>query len=412
MARTQYTPGLFEVAHDVGGSLPIALIEAWLESDQTHEDALALLGPHRVVGYNVVSDSTGLTGLTQQLGLLEILAVINQPKEIVHRVGAAIGGEAVGVWAADNTQMFFPDDVDAATLVSALLTIQDEVAARCRIRIGLGAHHGAFYSLAGGLHGEASDGIEEFTEHATQGGEVAISAAVSARLIGDHGFRLAARAGSWYALGSASTVLDGPRHAAASERRGRYPIPYSEAFYADLLALAADLDDAALARRLTDRYTRESTVVLVERERELADSHEVALLTDLALTVMMKDAGLRHLDAAHGEEIKVAGGVGVYAFDDGARALAFAEAFRRELSGDGILCRVGVDRGPVLVFELAHGGRDIAGEAVNVAARLAQDRGAWGKLYLSDRVYEQVDVRGFQPITCTISGVEVHAFEG
>lgn len=411
-ARTQYSPGLFDVAQDITGSLPIELVERWLESDQTHEDALRLLEPHRVHGYNVVSDSSGLTRMTQQRGLLEILAIINQPKEIVHRIGTAIGGQGVGIWAADNTQMFYPDTLACETLLAALLTIQDEVASRCRIKIGIGVHFGEFYNFAGGLYGEASDGIEEFTENSTEDGEVALSEAVAARLAGDHGFTLAPRQGSWYALGSAHTVAGGPRLAEPPRAGGRYAIPYSEAFYADLLALEANLDDAALAQRITDKYTHEKTVVLIERERESADSHEVAMFNNLVLSGVMKEAGLRHLREHRGDEVKVVGGLGIYTFDDSARALEFAEMFRRELSGDGIHCRIGLDRGPVLVFELAQGGRDIAGSAVHVASKMAQDRGRWGKLYLSDRVYEQVDVRGFQPITCTISGVDVHAFEG
>ncbi|MEO8442345.1 MAG: hypothetical protein ABI547_07645 [Betaproteobacteria bacterium] len=72
--------------------------------------------------------------LTQQKELLEILAIINRSKTIVYGVGKAIGGEGVGLWAADNTQMFYPETVDAATLVSAMLTVQDEIARTCQIK--------------------------------------------------------------------------------------------------------------------------------------------------------------------------------------------------------------------------------------------------------------------------------------
>lgn len=411
-ARTQYSPGLFDVAQDITGGLPSELVEQWLESDQTAEDAATLLEPHRVTGYNVVSDSAGLTRMTQERGLLEILAIINQPKAIVYRVGTAIGGRGVGIWAADNTQMFYPEALAAATVVSALLTIQDTIRRECLIKIGLGAHFADFYDVAGGLSGEASDAIEEFAENATDGGEIAISQAVVDRLPADHGFSLVEHPGGWRALGTVYTVVDGPRLAAAPDRGGHYPIPYSEGFYADLLALEANLDDAALAQQIAGKYTHERTVVLIEREAEFADTHEAGMLHNLALAAMMRDAGRRHLAEGPGEEIKVSGGLGIYVFADSARALAFAEGFRRELSGDGIHCRIGLDRGAVVVFTLADGGREIAGGPVNCASKMAQERGSWGKVYLSERVYEQVDVRGFQPITYTISGVDMTAFEG
>jgi class 3 adenylate cyclase len=411
-ARTQFTPGLFDVAQDITGGLPSELIEQWLVSDQGHEDALELLAPHRVIGFNVVSDSAGLTELTRELGLLEILAIINQPKEIVYRVGTAIGGDGVGIWAGDNTQMFCPDGTSADVLVAALLTIQDEVKRSCHIQIGLGAHYGEFYRVAGGLHGEQADALEEFAENATRGGEITISQAVRDRLSLDRGFDLVGRDGAWPSLGAVYTVVHGPRLARLPEHTGHYPIPYSEEFYRDLVALEQRLEDHALAQALTAKYTHEKVVVLVERAVDVAETREIGLFNNLALTATLRDAGRRLLKADRGEEIKVMSGIGIYTFDEPARALAFAEAFRRDLSGDGIHCRIGVDAGQVLIFDIVGGGRDIAGSPVHVAAKLAQDRGHWGKIYLSDRVYEHVDVRGFHPVTYTVSGVDLYGFEG
>lgn len=411
-ASTQYSPGLFDVAHDITGGLPAELIEGWLESDQRHEDALRLLAPHRVVGFNMMSDTTGLSRLTQDRGLLEILAIVNQPKEIVYQVGTAIGGAGVGIWAADNTQMFFPERMPAELVVAAMLSIQDEVQRRCRVQVGVAAHFGEFYKFAGGLFGEASELLEEFAENRIVDGEVVISRAVFERLPADRGFDLVAREGSWSALGAVYTVRDGPRLTDLPQPRGHHPFPYSAAFHRDLVALAADLDDHALARTLTEEHTRDRVVVLVEREAQHADSHEVGLFNNFALSATLREAGRRHLREEHGEEIKVAGAIGIYTFEDPGHAIEFAETLRRELSADGIDCRIGVDAGPVLIFELAGGDRDIAGGPLAVASKLAQDRGQWGRIYLTDRVYEHVDVRGYQPISCTVGGVDMHAFEG
>src|SRR4051812_33427378 len=102
--KNQYSPSLFDVAQDIVGKLPVKLVERWLVSGQGHDDAVGLLEPFKVTGYTVSSDSAGLSRLTKSRPLLEILALINQPKEIVHGYGTAIGGKGVGVWAADNTQ--------------------------------------------------------------------------------------------------------------------------------------------------------------------------------------------------------------------------------------------------------------------------------------------------------------------
>jgi len=60
---------------------------------------------------------------------------------------------------------------------------------------------------------------------------------------------------------------------------------------------------------------------------------------------------------------------------------------------------------------LAVGGRDIAGNAVNVASKMAQDKGQFGKLYLSSTMKTLVDVSQFTEITHTVSGVEITIYE-
>jgi class 3 adenylate cyclase len=410
-ARTQYSPALFDLAQDIVGGLPLRLLGRWLESDQTEADALRLLAACRVTGTNVVSDSAGLTRLTAERGLMEILAIIDQPKSIVHDFGLAIGGESVGIWAADNTQMFYPAAVPAERLLAALLAVQYEVGRRCAIKIGLAAHFGDFYSAGGGLHGDASDAVEELGENHVAGGEIVVSQAVVARLPPAHGFTLVAF-GERAELGALWRVVDGPRLSLGTANRKRYPIPYSDAFYADLTRFEGRLGDRELARELTEKYTRHKVVVLIERHGQDADSRAIALLDNLSLSAMMKDAGLRHLGGAHGDEVKVSGPIGIYTFDEPARALEFARAFRGELAAGGVECRIGVDLGPVLVFDLAGGGKDIAGMPVNIASKMAQDCGEWGKLYLSDRVHACVDAADFRERRFSVSGVELRVFEG
>lgn len=407
------TPAGFDTARDVAAGLPLTLVEQWRDSEQTAGDARRLLAPYAVRGYGVVSDSAGLTRLSGRLSLVEVLALIDRPKRILHAYGTAVGGRAVGVWAADNAQMFHPESTDAQTLLSALLTVQDEIARRCRVRIGVGVHHGTFYELAGGLYGADADAIEDLAESRTGGGEIAVTGAVADRLPAGHSFALRRKDGRYGAAGAVHRVLDGPRlDDVRPAEAGRYPIPYSAEFYADLLRLEGGPDDDGLAARLAHRHLRPGVVVLAERSVVPAETSELALLRGLALSAVMRETGLRLMPARGASEVKVAGPLAIYLFDDPVAAVHFAQALRAGLAEREIVCRIGVAEGPVLAGETPDGGRDIAGEPVNLASKMAQDLGRPGHIYLSEAVREHAGPLGFLPLRREVSGVEITFFEG
>jgi class 3 adenylate cyclase len=412
LSKKRYSTNLFDITQDIIGALPLKLVEQWLSSEQTYEDALQILESHKVQGYSVSSDSVGLTKLTQQKGLLEILAIINQPKKILHGYGKAIGGESVGIWAADNTQMFYPDSLSASTLVSTLLTIQDAIATSCQIKIGIGAHYGNFYSISGGLYGAEADAIEEIAENYTCGGEILISQAICDRLPPNHTFTIEKRDDLNPTIGNIYRVLDGMRLSGLQPIDQRYPIPYSEDFYADLLEYETRLTDQDFAHVLVDKYIQNKVVVLIESKNEVVETHEVSMFNQLSFSALMKDIGLRLLDKKSAAEIKVLSSLGIYAFDDAIAAVDFAQTFRQELAKQDITCRIGIDQGEVLIFNLPFGTRDIAGSPVNVASKMAQDKGEFGKLYLSASMRYLVDVSGFKEIKYSISGIEITSYEG
>jgi hypothetical protein len=310
LSKKRYSTNLFDITQDIIGALPLKLVEQWLSSDQTDADALNLLQSHKVQGYSVSSDSVGLTKLCHQKGLLEILAIINQPKKILYGYGKAIGGESVGIWAADNTQMFYPDSLSAATLVSAMLTIQDAIA-NCQIQIGIGAHYGSFYEISGGLYGAEADAIEDIAENHTCGGEILISQALCDRLPSNHNFILEKRDDLNPTIGNIYRVLDGERLSGLQPVDQRYPIPYSEDFYADLLEYETRLTDQDFAQTLVDKYIQNKVVVLIESKNEAVESHEVSMFNQLSFSALMKDIGLRLLDQASAAEIKVVSSLGM-----------------------------------------------------------------------------------------------------
>ena len=415
LSKKRYSPNLFDVTQDIIGALPLKLVEQWLSSNQTYADALQLLESHRVRGYSVSSDSVGLTRLCQQKGLLEILAIINQPKKLVHGYGKAIGGASVGIWAADNTQMFYPDSIDAATLLATLLTIQDEIEKTCQIRIGLSAHYGSFYSISGGLYGIEADAIEDIAENHSKGGEILISQAICDRLPADHNFILEKHhdlpEDLIAEIGDIYRVINGARLEQIKPIDQAYPIPYSPDFYADLLEYETRLTDQEFAHDLTKKYIQHKVVVLIESKNGFAEEHEVDMFNQLSFSALMKDIGLRLLDTQLEAEIKVVSSLGIYAFDEANTAISFAQNFRQELTKQGITCRIGIDQGEVLIFNLAIGTRDIAGMPVNMASKIAQDKGEFGKLYMSESLKDIADINGFKGISYEVSGVRITAYE-
>lgn len=412
LRKDQYSPSLFDITQDIIGTLPLKLIAKWMESEQTQEVAQQLLEPYKVKGYSVSSDSVGLTKLTKQKGLLEILAIINQPKEILYGFGTALGGYGVGIWAADNTQMFYPASVNPETLLSALLTIQREISKNCQIEIGIGAHYGDFYDINGGLYGLEADIIEEITENETAGGEIAISQGFYQRLPSNHNFTIVQRDEVETIIGNIFRVLDGPILADVPPGNKQYPIPYSQIFYADLIAYQNRQNDPIFRQDLANKYLQNKVVVLIERENKDAAVPDVFMFTNLAFSAKMKDIGLRLLGESNGEEIKVIGSLGIYIFDEAIAAFNFAQAFRYELAALDIATRIGIDVGPVLICDLAVGGKDIAGMPVNIASKMAQDQGEFGKLYVNAAIKELLDLREFTEITYTVSGVEITAYQG
>ncbi len=420
LSKKLYSSHLFDVTQDIIGALPLKLLEQWLSSEQTDADALQLLERYRVKGYSVSSDSAGLTKLTQQKGLLEILTIIDRPKRIVCGYGKAIAGEPLGIWAADNTQMFYPDATDAATLVSALLTIQDEIAKNCQIKIGLGAHYGEFYRISGGLYGAEADAIEDVAENHTAGGEILITQSICDRLPPDHNFQLQLYQDldrePYRELGKIYRVLKGDRLSQLQPVNERYPIPYSDEFYQDLLTYEHQLNNSDLSQNLSHnlahKYTQHKVVVLIESKNEAMANHELEMFNQLSFSALMKDIGLRLLPQQPQSEVKVISSLAIYVFDDPRVAVEFAQTFRTELRNQNIDCRIGIDQGEVLIFDLPVGTRDIAGTPVNVASKMAQDRGKFGKIYVNASLENTVNLQGFEKKNFSVSNVEIWAYEG
>jgi hypothetical protein len=388
----RFPAGFFDVSQDLAGELPLDLIEDWTHGDRSRESALRLLSAHVVTGAVVSTDAAGLTSLSRKRSVIEILALLDQPKQIVYECGRAIGGEPIGVWAADNTQMLYRG-VEPFRVLSALLETRDRIRGGCEVQIGFCVHTGAFFRLGGGLYGTDADRVERLAEVSTRGGEVIVTDAFLKALGDAPPFTVVARA-NLPGGDHAWTVTDGPRTAELQAADGRYPYPYSREFFDEL-------------RRLHARFAQTRTVVLVEHEHEEPDIPEIAVLNNLALSAAMTKVGADLLRETGGTEIKTIGNLGIYTFVDTPAAVAFARRFRALFQAQGVAVRIGIDRGEVLVFDLPAGGEDIAGMPVNVASKISQDSGQFGRVYLTEGVAALAGATDLERLTVQIAGVDV-----
>jgi (2Fe-2S) ferredoxin len=400
----RFPPGFFDLPRSAGETLPLDVIAAWTGSDQTRDSARAILRPHLLRGTIVSSDSAGLTRLGRERPLIEILALVTAPKEIIHAHGRAIGGRPIGLWAADNTQMFYPADIPAERVVAMLRTTMERIGSTCELEIGMAANSGEFYELSGAVYGPDADRVEVIAEEHTQGGELVITDALAQTLPAAHGFSLESRGD----LDDVYRVIDGPTIDDLDATDIAYPAPYTSDFSVGLAEYSRTRRDSRVPRHAY----QDLAVVLIEREPEEPDVPEVAVLNNLALTAAMKRIGRSLLSDPDDSEVKNAGLIGIYTFADCRDAIDFARRFREAVGTQGLQCRIGIDAGPVLVFDLAPGSREIAGSAVNVASKLAQDTGSYGMIQVSDVVLKRASAKKERPTrTIHVSGIDLKAYD-
>jgi class 3 adenylate cyclase len=368
---------LADLAQDIAGDLPRDLILRWNDSDRDPAFHDELLAPFLVEGTIVSTDSAGLSSLTQRLPLASVLKLVSEPKEILHALAKAIDGEAIGTWIADNSQLFFPARVQPSTVMDQLFEAQRRIASRT-VQVGIGVHVGACYKLADGLYGEHADLIEHVAEEVTRGGEILITESTYAALEARHQ-RLAVPCElgrsqiplrSITRFGSSGPHIDGDDD--------RYPAPFSQDFWRMLKSHTSP----ELERMPFSDLRRSGTVVFVK-----ATPPARARLLDAFTELAIVDAVVRRDCERKGATlIKSNGAIAIALFDATDAAVNFAIELDEALSANAPDARIALAHGEVFVFELdrepheGHFAREIAGDPVNIASKLAEDSGLGGVL--------------------------------
>ena len=188
MPTPRIIPALADLTQDIAGPVPLPLLYAWAAGDQDEARAETLLEPFRIDGTVVSSDTTGLSRLTKERDLLDVLALISEPKQILHAFAVEIGGRPIGTWVADNTQAYYPPAIDAKTILAAMHEAGRRVTCELTIGVGMCAHEGTFYELGGGLYGLDAHIVEKLAEHHAGPGEILVTGKVSGRCGSDYAF--------------------------------------------------------------------------------------------------------------------------------------------------------------------------------------------------------------------------------
>jgi class 3 adenylate cyclase len=390
---------LADLTQDIAGALPPDLVLRWNESDKSLQTHQRLLEPYLLRGTIVSMDAAGLSKLTQRRSLAEVLKLVSEPKEVLHAFGKAIGGRAIGVWAADNAQMFFPETIEPAAVFEQMRAAQRR-GSSLTVKMGIGMHWGNCVAIAGGLFGDDADFIEEIAENHTHGGEIVVSESVYARLpealraMAAPRTDLAELAKLWSITSDTQLV-----HGVEGDDV-HYPTPFDDVFFQKLRTSSLE----QLAREHFDEYRKNATVVFVK----INHPHKPMLLdgfTDLSLA----DVALRRTAIEfRGDVVKSTGALAIVLLPDEAEALEFARAVVRAQRTLGANARVGIAKGDVFLFPLAGTGRDIAGHAVNVASKLSEDAGVDGILVEESATTPRIVELG-RHFQFTISGVEISA---
>ncbi len=376
MANRLISPSLADLDQDIAGAIPLDIILRWSMGKKDKETHSSILSPFTVKGTVVSSDSAGLSKLTQDRSLLEVMKLVSEPKEVIFNYGRAIGGTHVGIWAADNTEMFYADSIDPTDVLHHMIAAQKDIRG-LTVHIGLGFHFGEFIQIGGGLFGKEADIVEDLAENYTEGGEIAFTGAFQKKIKKDFQQALVKKEiaelkGIFYSL-----EYENFAHKASRSGQYHYPYPFTKDFFQFIRSYPK-----TKGANTFDKYAKEKVVILVKvihaRKKFLLDELAHWLLAN---TILKKITVLTEI-----EEIKSNGSLGIFVTDNVSQAIEFASDLKDTMAANGYVANVGISKGEVLIFPLDQGGKEIAGGPVNIASKLAEDSDEKGKVMIEDTV--------------------------
>src|SRR5262249_23454309 len=234
MPLPKVIPALADLTQDIAGPVPMSLLHDWARGEQNLESAGKILTSFQIEGTVVSSDTSGLSRMTEEKDLLDVIALISTPKEIVHAIGVEIGGQPIGTWVADNSEMFYPSSVPVEQVVDGMAEAQVRVSGEVPVKIGMCVHGGVFYHIGGGLYGSDAHTVEALAQQYPGPGELLITRTVADGVAGN-GVAFTPRAElSQVHPPGVFTLGARPRLPELKAQERRYPHPFPPAFFRQL----------------------------------------------------------------------------------------------------------------------------------------------------------------------------------
>lgn len=393
---------LADLGHDIAGSLPADAFERWKDpSNRTAEVAAELLAPYARTGLVVCSDTAGLSKMTGQLPLAVVLKRIAEPKKHIHAAGIELGGTAIGIWVADNTEMFYPAPVAVDAVARAMAAVHTAGS----LRVGFCLHYGTVYAIGGGLYGPAADLAEMLAEDHTRGGETLITPEARAALADPSQFRFTPKDEG--ALGTVFELVSDTTPPPPAACPTPYPLPYDEGMNTLLEQLDEANPETTLAA-IDARYLSTVAVLLVRRHQRRPVKSVLETVEGLFDDVRFQEEVEPFL-SEHCQHWTVSGSLALAAFQSSAEALDAAMAIRVRLAASGLVATMGIDQGPMYLFPMREGRYEFAGDAVNRASKIAEDLADAGALVISHRASKGVELGDTRQMRWTISGIAIDA---
>ncbi len=397
MDKSQVLAALADLKQDIAGKVPRNLLESWHQTDKTADDHSRMLEPYLKEGICVSSDAAGLSKIAGTKSLTEMMRIVSEPKDIIHARGKAIGGEGIGVWAADNTQMFYDKSIDPHAVLDQMVLAQRDIAGK-EIKVGIGMHQGKFWHIGEGFFSEDADLVEHVAEELTEGGEILMT----------HNLRLQLDARYHDSIEEAlkhnsHQIYRFKYDNFAAEDRGAhsdliYPIPFSEDYYQALQA--GDLHED---HPVSQKYTSRKVVILLKIYHK---RHE-HLLEELTHWTLSEDLVQRVASEYGVEVVKTNGDLSIMVCDEEFRAVQFAEELYQVVKQAGYEFSIGLAHDELLVFPLNKGGKDLAGNPVNIASKISEDIPEKNSLFIHESVNVKGKRQGYEAFKLNKSGIEL-----
>ena len=406
MPLPRVIPALADLTQDIAGPLPLALLQAWATGTQDVETAGELLHSFRIEGTVVATDTSGLSRMVEGRDLLDVLAMVSAPKSVIHAVGAAVGGVGVGIWVADNTEMYYGTHVTPDVVLGAVAETQARITESCAVGVGMAVHYGEFYEIGGGLYGRDADTVERLAEHDARAGEVLVTTTIVDRVASTPDLTFTPAPALRPADGSAAfRFATSVRLRSLNATAVRYPHPFPEEFFSLVSALATTPDRETAKQAIYEQYLRDRVILFLSVEHESSGSEPAAVLDYLVVNALM-EAVIGRLPGAAAHVAGIGGGIAILTFEQADEAVDLAITLRAHFMQNAMMVKVGIDRGPVIFFANSRGRSGITGDPVNIASKIAEDAGAVGRINITARAAAGVaHLPASNPFHTTISGI-------